>query len=117
MIADVQKIFDAYLTTKLSPKPEILKFVLHHERKNLCLENLCGEIKVCEWKLGSQRFDLAKYKLTIEEVAKLFAATCLKAKGEELLTRNERIRRIDEASQYEELSKEIKEGQEKVEEL
>lgn len=117
MISDVEKIFDEHLKAKLGQKPEVLQFLLRHERKKLCLENLCGEIRVCEFKLGNSFFNAELYRKTIQDVARLFAETALEFAEQGHLTHLEKARRIEEASQYEALSKEITEGQERIEEL
>lgn len=101
MIFEVQQVFDGYLREKFAAKPDILRFLLQHERKPLCMENLCTQIRIAELSNIGKRFNQRRYHFVICEIAKLFASAALEQVEQKLLSHAEVQRRIDEANIYE----------------
>lgn len=109
MLLDVKLIFDQYLRANFKHKPEVLSFLLFHERKELCIRNLCDQIQICEKRSKVKlNFDAQAYKLSIEEVAKIFAQAAISARVAELVSIVERQRRLNEESKYDEIRSVVK---------
>jgi hypothetical protein len=98
MRADVLKIFDQFITDTFKAKPEVSRYLMNHERKNLCVDNLCEQIQIIERRRLKIVFDAAYYKRTIQDIARMFCNACLKHAEEKSLSSNERLRRIDEGN-------------------
>ena len=92
MIFDVKLKFDGFIKETFKDKPEVLNALLKHERKELCVNNLCEQILKAE--NGNVQFDLSKYNLMIKTVTDLFAHACLKNWEFKALSRNE-IKRLE----------------------
>lgn len=101
MKSDIEKIFNDHLTVKFQHKPEVLKYLLQNERKQVCLDNLCEQIILCEKRLII--FDLTKWKFTITSTADMFALAALRVAEERALSPAERSRRIAVAGRDKEL--------------
>lgn len=100
-------------------RPEIAQFVNNHERRNLVVENLCREIVNLESSHVRQSFDLSTYDVLIGDIAKMFAEACLNKAEEDVISRLERQRRIDESERIEKTREEFEaiskeEGSEKI---
>lgn len=109
MLLDVTQLFDQYLTKNFGHKPEVLQFLLHHERRQICLQNLCGQIQIAEKRSKLRlNFDAIKYKLMIDEVAKMFAHAAVRVRVAELVSTAEKYRRQSEASKYDEIKSVVK---------
>lgn len=92
MLLEVQKIFDDKIRSAFKTRPDLKKFFLKHERKQLCLENLCGEIKLAE-ALLARKFDGEKYRNMIEQVAVMFCRGAIGQKEKDIASRAEQRRR------------------------
>lgn len=88
--SNVKVIFDKFLEETFTPKPEILKFVLNHERKNVVINNLCEQILRIE--RYNINFDAHKYTFVIRSIAKSFATVCLEHHRQQSLSSLEKIR-------------------------
>ena len=97
MIDTLRKKFDSSLEAIYKSRPEVLKFILKHERKEICIKNLYVEIMHAEGLNLIPNLDV--YDTLIKDVAKLFARTCLEHKEQELLSAAERKRREQNAEQ------------------
>lgn len=95
MIAEVTKKFDAELTKVFKQKPDILRFLLKHERKDRCILNLCAEISRAE----QYRINVSveNYSKIIKDFARMFARAALTYAEEKALSDAERARRIWES--------------------
>ena len=100
MIGDVTKIFDDTLTKKLGTKPEVLKFLLKHERKNVCIQNLCYHISQLE-KL-SITWNAEKYRRLIGDVAVMFGKAALEHYAQREMSDAEKTRRQRQADSLKE---------------
>lgn len=101
MIADVTRIFDDYLISTLGANPSVCNFILHHERKQGCIERLCEQIKGGEAALGYRAMATKQYRVMIRGVAKMFAEACLKHAEEQALSKAELERIVREAQKVE----------------
>jgi hypothetical protein len=71
MIDQITKHFDDFLRERLKTKPEIMNYVLKHERKSLCIQNLCAEIiRTEKYRIN---VSVETYKSLIQGVAGIFA--------------------------------------------
>lgn len=104
---DVTRRFDGHLRRIFATKPEILKFLLTHERKAKCLDNLCFQISMAE--LGTIKIDARRYDRMILEVAKMFAGAALDARKVELQSAAERARRARVGQDEKELEQTLRE--------
>jgi hypothetical protein len=98
MYHDVKRRFEEEITKRLSLKPEVLKFVLNHERKDVCLKNLCEQIEKCERQSFQILFDAKKYASVIKSVAVLFAKAVILHKEEKMMTEGARLKQISDHS-------------------
>jgi len=103
MIQKIKERFDLKIKEVLKPKPEVMKFVLNHERKDIVLNNLCEQIQACE--RGIISFDTTKYNQVIDSVATFFSQAALQVKEADLVSYLEKQRRIDEQVKIENLEK------------
>lgn len=115
MISEVRRIFDDYVISIFQSKIDIKNFILKHERKEVCLQNLCEQIRIIE--LGRMDLSAHKYKNLIEGVAKMFCDAALKSKEEELITHAEKARRLNEASKLDQAKEMLKEAGESIREI
>lgn len=88
MLLDVSKEFDNVLTTVFTSKPDVLKFLIGHERKQVCLDNLCRELN------GIRKLGKENYLAVIASAAKMFAKAALDYKETQLLSEAEKRSRI-----------------------
>lgn len=97
--SEVTKIFDAYLRETFAPAGrDVVNYLIRHERKSICLDNLCEQIEDCERKTYSITFDAKTYRSSIRDIAKMFASAALQVAQEQQLTAAERQLKIREAS-------------------
>ncbi len=96
MREQILKEFDSFILQTFKLKPEVRRYLIDHERKNICIDNLCREIQTIERRKLRIIFDLQAYKRTVRDVAKMFCEACLLHAEEKALTSNERSRRIRE---------------------
>lgn len=80
MISDLTVRFDNALKAKFKDKTDIQNYLLKHERKNLCIQNLCEQIIRAE--KYSINISLNTYDGIIKDIAMMFAKACLQ-KAEE----------------------------------
>lgn len=93
MRREVEQVFDAFVKRIYESKgSDIVRFFTKHERKNLCLDNLCAQIKGVERSRMSLRFDKQLYTIFIEDVAAKFCGDALRYAKEQALTRAEQER-------------------------
>jgi hypothetical protein len=86
---------------------EIRRFLWNHERKPKVIDNLCEQIKICEKRDYSIKFDAKKYAKVIHETAKMFCEAALEKAKQDQLTQAERQRRIDEADKINQIEQEF----------
>lgn len=99
---DIENGFDQELKRLFNTKPDILNFLIKHERKQLCLTNLLGEIKKSPWLTKPQ------FNEIIKAAATLFAKAALDTKEKELISQAE-LKRLEHQSDLERLALEASE--------
>ena len=77
MREDVTLHFDAFIKDTFKSKPDVMKWLLKHERKETCILNLCEQIELCQRKKLAISWDVEIYKSTIKSVARMFCDNCL----------------------------------------
>lgn len=100
MIIQITAEFDSWLQSKFQGKPDIQRFLLNHERKHLCIQEVLQEIRKAELSNIGGRFEVTRYKLLIHTCAQMFANVAINHKHQQLLSSAERQRRIDEDGKY-----------------
>lgn len=97
MREQIAKIFNDRIKKVFKEKPELLKFFLNHERKNLCLDRLVKEMRQAQYMVGAVLRDDEKgrrnYYEMIEHTADLFCRACLGQKEGEVMSAAEKRRR------------------------
>lgn len=86
MYHDVKRRFEEEITKRLSSKPEVLKYVLRFERKEVCLRNLCEQIEKLERASFQIVFDAKKYDTVIRDVANLYMKAVVHYLSESMMT-------------------------------
>ena len=111
--------FDTSIDDIFKNKPDIIRFVKGHERKELVLQNLCEQILRCE--NFCVMFDVSKYKSVIKAVVKMFSENALKYAEEKLISTAEITRRTRESDRIKDaenmmliLEKEAKDERDKI---
>lgn len=84
MRRDIEALFDVHTRDILKTQPNVSAFVLKHEAKHKCIENLCYEIRKCE--LGVKDFNVNDYSDVIRTVAVMFAQNALNIKEFEIMS-------------------------------
>lgn len=93
MRSEIAVIFNAKIADTFKDKREVLNFLMNHERKNLCLDNLCAQIAECERRALRIGFDAKTYEWTINDVAVMFCKQALRKAAEDSMTQAERVRK------------------------
>lgn len=106
--SDVRRLFDDALVEKFKTIPEVLSFLKNHERKKVCIDNLCAEII----RMNGRKLliELETFKEVVDTTAGMFARQCLKYAEQQSISSNEKIRRRTESDR-------IKDAQEVLHEL
>lgn len=108
MQKEVTQIFDARLRKKLATaKPEVLRFLLTHERRTLCISNICLQIQVAEKANHRVQMNRFKYKAMIEAVADMFAKNAVQAHVDSLMTAAAKGARMEQIIQADHFDKAI----------
>jgi len=91
----------------LQNREELVKFVLNHERKVLCIQNLCAQIQAAEGKIST--FNVNDWKDLIRETARMFANAAIEAQIALHTSSAEKARQASIGSEYDEIRSCIKE--------
>ena len=106
MIKEITSAFDKEVD-KLPLASQVRDWLKHHERKEIALRGLIEQIKICEVKLGSFRFDVAKYHAVTESFVKTFATLALRHAEDIAVSALERQRLIDDANRIDNIKEKI----------
>lgn len=102
LIHDITAIFDQEVRRLFKDQPKVKEFILNHERKNLCIENLDVEIRKMQL---VPTFTLLKndFEFIVKSYAYTFAHAALKEVEERKMHYLEKQKKIDEAREFEEI--------------
>jgi hypothetical protein len=94
----VTTIFDGCLRRIFHPKPELMAYLLKHERKGVCIERVCEQITAAEQRCNiGGALSVERFTVLIETAAKMFANMALEHAKEQALSQAETMRRRHEA--------------------
>lgn len=106
--------FDAYLKRKLETKPNVLSFLLNHERRAVAIERTKEQIHIAEHSNFGKKFNAKHVKEMIETCAAAFANAALNYKEQQLLSELEKSRLVNEATKIERYEAEFEEDQKEL---
>ncbi len=93
MRRDVEQIFDAYIKSVYYTRgADVMRFFTQHERKNICIDNICEQIQGVERSRMSISFNKKLYTKFIEDIAMKFCFDTLTYAKQQSLTRLEQSR-------------------------
>jgi len=95
----IRSRFDKWIEWKFEPLPKIIKFLLKHERKELCLKNLCHQIQMIEIRKGKaiSAEDLSEI---VDMTARMFASNALTVKEQSLMSDIEKRKIAEDSMDY-----------------
>jgi len=99
MIDAIQSRFDNWIKFKFEPLPEIVKFLLKHERKELCLKNLCREIQTIEIRKGTP-LKVEDLSEIVDMTARLFSSNALTIKEQSLMSDAQKRKIAEDSMDY-----------------
>lgn len=106
----VESLFNMYIVGKF-PNKDIAAFLWNHERKPVCIKELCNQIEICERKERRIKFDRAKYVQVINQSAEMFCNAALLKAEQDHVSRLERQRLIDEGNRIKDIEDEFEADQ------
>lgn len=89
-------------------RDEIIRFIALHERKNVCVLNLCHQIETAESRFGA-RLGVKRRNYLISECAKMFVAAALQSWKVQAMSLAEKSRILNRDAKYDEIKSCIKE--------
>lgn len=96
MREQIAKIFDDRIRSVFKSKPELVRFFLNHERKNLALDNLVKEMRKAQYMVGAVLRDDEKgrrnYREMVEHTADLFCRAAIGTKEKDIMSAAEKRR-------------------------
>lgn len=101
----ITKAFDEKLTNLFSSKPEVLNFLINHERKHISIGNLEREINKLE--NTHIRLDLKKLTMIVRDFANMFAHAALINKEQSIMSSAEKYRQVKEYDEQQQLQAEL----------
>lgn len=101
----VVAFFNDELKRVFETKPTMLDFLTKHERKNMCIDNICHQVILSERRAKNHLADINNLERFVRDLARIFASTCIEHKKEELLTSLARQGKISEINRISELEK------------
>jgi len=92
----IETAFNKEVETLFAKNESMKRFILGHERKSLCIDNIDKEIRIAE--LGSVfTVKTSHVEFVAKEYAKTFSKAALNLEEEKAVSQMERLRRIKEA--------------------
>ena len=96
MLTTITLEFNAALTRIFGEKPEVLSYLLNHERKNICIERLCEQAFIAERKMRGQFTTSGMLKI-VDAGARIFAKAALDTAEVQAMSHAEKMRQRVEA--------------------
>lgn len=106
----IESLFNMYIVKTYQNK-DIASFLWNHERKPKCVHELCRQIELCERSEKSIKFDRSKYRMVVNESAKMFCGAALLKAEQDAVSRIERQRLMDESNRIKDIEDEFEEDQ------
>lgn len=95
-------------TVKEHAREDIIRAIVTHERKSICIDRLCEAITKAESRCNiGGALKISRFEEMIYSIACLFANTVLEDIKQRALSQAERQRRIDEATKHDALEAEF----------
>lgn len=101
-------IFDQCLSVRYKKHPEVLKWLISHERKQLAINNCCQQVAIAE-KSRKNKFNSLEMAALIAAASEMFARAALNAHEAFLMSEAERNRRQKEVDEIKEIETSVKE--------
>jgi hypothetical protein len=99
----VKRDFEARARNALRDKPELLSFILNHERREFVLSKMCAEIATLEARFGKKSSLEIRRKL-VDGVTDMFIANAVRHKDEsrmsDIAKRGTANKAVDEMSEF-----------------
>jgi len=105
----VEHRFNNWIRWKFKKKSHLIEFFLNHERKELCITNVCKQLTQCE--IRRPGFNTVQAAEIIDFSARLFTIACIQHQEQKHISQAEksRIRKEgDREADYEEEQKELR---------
>lgn len=104
----VKRAFDYVITTVYRDRPEVLRFLMTHERRDLAINRVTEQVRALEYGPRGVRFGVKQFNEIVHEAAKWFCIFARKQWDDSSLTSAERQRLLDEGSELERFEDEQK---------
>ncbi len=101
----VNIFFEAEIKKVFGERQTLIDFILKHERKERCIDNICAQVILSERSVKRHLMDLKNFEIFVRDIARIFASTCIEHKHEELLSNLARQGKINEINRIAELEK------------
>jgi hypothetical protein len=95
--------FREYIDRTFGTRPTIHSYLLHHERRQRCLDGICQQIRIAESHRIAKGLNLGRIRMLAETGAKIFCDLALRLAEQSALSNAERQRQINEAAKIETL--------------
>lgn len=105
--------FDNQIKETFKNKTEVKNWLLNHERKNTCIDNLMSEIKKTELK-KAVLLNRETIEMLGKDYANSFSKISLRYQEEQAISAMERSRRLKDAEENEEIAKLFEEEVEQI---
>lgn len=99
----VNIFFEAEIKRVFGERQTIIDFILKHERKDRCIDNICHQVMLSEKSARRHLMELKNFETFVRDIARIFASTCIEHKHEELLSSLARQGKINEINRISEL--------------
>jgi len=99
MMDAIRSRFDNWIRFKFGSLPKIQKFLLEHERRELCLKNLCHQIQMIEIRKG-RAMSAEGLSEMVDMTARMFASNALTVKEQSLMSDIEKRKIVEDSMDY-----------------
>ncbi len=105
--AYARAFFHSFIKEKFGAKPNVYTYLVNHERKDKCIDEITAQIRMAEISNIRHRLDLGRIQLMAEAGARMFCSAAIQHAEERALSGAERQRRIDNANRLTSLADEL----------
>lgn len=100
MIAEIRRLFDDAIKDKLKSKPELMRIIIKHERKESCLDNIARELRAVEF--SGIKMTKNTRDQVIKDCAIMFAKAAIQHLEEREMSAMAKRKMIDDANRIKE---------------